>query len=393
MVSRPALPAFVLSWAALLWVSCGTLPERNFNEDKIYADIIGFSDTVTAVPELGERDNFYHLTVNAPEPGEATQAALIARIPHLPMGKNTAVYYALDKALDRIETIYSNKPPNAFSGEKGTYFYTRYYVILFTDGMDNVSVQLARNNKQGNYSTGEQYAAALRKRMGKIGGGGRRNSFEIFLLGLRGQDLRESYTRDEVISHMRSLAASSNGVVHEPIVSDDMDLIYEEFQNAFIASGFSFNIPKGFAEDKRRIRMEFAAKGEEGFPHWFEADIKRKYRFFGPYVLKNIVASPGFTFGNAKAIAESPGRAKDSLSIQFTISDLKVFNAPLPIAREQQLFMDGTWRRNSEYRKLSGRYQNAYVMLLLDRSDSLDDEERKKSEDMVINIINMLSGM
>jgi hypothetical protein len=399
MISRPALSTVVPLWAALVLISCATKPERHFNEDKIYADIIGFSDSVTNVPDLGQGNNFYHLTVNAPAPGELTQAHLIPHIQYLPIGKNTAVYYALDKALDRIEMVYKNKPPNAFSADRNVYSFTRYYIILFTDGLDNVSVQLARNNKKGNYANGEKYAAALRGRMERIvkgnGSSSRQNIFEIFLLGLRGEDLKESYSGEELAGHLRSLTAACNGVVHEPIVNADIDAIYEEFQNTFAASDFSFNVPKGIIENKYRVRMEFAAKGEEGFPHWFEADIKKKSPFSSAYVLANIRASPGFTFGGGeKVIAETPGRAKDSLSVQFTINDLKVFNAPLPIAKEQQLFLEGgNWRKNPEYESLRGRYKNAYVMLLMDRSDSMDLEERKDSEDMVINIINLLSGM
>jgi hypothetical protein len=376
--------------------ACGTLPERDFYEDKIYADVIGFSDSVTVVPDLNQTHNFYHLTVNATAPGDLTQAALIPRISQLPTGRNTAIYYALDRALDRIKMIHGNKPPNAFSAGRGTYYYTRYYVILFTDGMDNVSVQLARNTKGNIYATGDRYAAALRRRMESLfaGSSNRKNSFEIFLLGLQGGDLRESYTPDELTAHLRSLSASYNGSVHEPIVSDSIDHIYDEFRSAFNASVFSFNIPKGFAENRHRIRMEFAAKGEEGFPHWFEADIRRKIlNFCGPYVLTNIVCSPGFTFDSTELIEEAPGRSSDSLAIQFTISNLKVFDAPLPIASERQLFMDGIWRRNSEYQSISGSYKNAYVVLLMDRSDSLSPEELKKSENMVINIINLLSGM
>lgn len=399
MITRSALAPLLLSWAALAAVSCGTLPERNLAEDKIYADIIGFSDIVTVVPDLEEGSSFFHLTVRTTEPGELTQAALIPQIQQLPTGQNTAVYYALDKALDRIALIYRNKPPNAFSEEPSAYYYTKYYVILFTDGLDNVSVQMARNDKMGNYSNGDQYAAALRQKMEKIfrknsgGGAKRQNSFEIFLLGLRGPDSEESYSEEEMVAHLRPLMAAHNGMLHEPIVSDDIDLIYEQFLNAFNASGFSFNIPKGFAENKYRIRMEFAAKGEQGFPYWFEADIQKERLFSGPYVLTNISTSPGFTFANSALIKETPGRNKNSLSIQFTINDLRVFNAPLPIVDEQQLFLDGIWRRNSEYESISGKYKNAYVMLLMDRSDSLNDEARQSAEDMVINIINLLSAL
>jgi hypothetical protein len=396
MMSRAALSIFFLSSAVLCVAACGSLPERNFNEDNIYADVMGFSDSVTVVPDLNQTHNFYHLTVNATAPGELTQAALIPRISRLPTGQNTAIYYALDRALDRIEMIHGNKPPNAFSASRGTYYYTRYYVILFTDGMDNVSVQLALNNKGDRYTNGDRYAAALRRRMGSLFAGGprRQNSFEIFLLGLRGGDLRESYTTDELSAHLRSLSASYNGAVHEPIVSDSIDRIYDAFWNAFNASGFSFNIPKGFAENRYRIRMEFAAKGEEGFPHWFEADIRRKIlNLWGPYVLTNIVSSPGFTFDSTTLIEAAPGQNKDSLAIQFTISNLKVFDAPLPIASERQLFMDGLWRRNSEYQSISGNYKNAYIVFLMDRSLSLSPEELQKSEEMVINIINLLSGM
>lgn len=73
---------------------------------------------------------------------------------------NTAGIYAMDKGLDRIKYVQRRifkKDPN-----------TKYYMIFMTDGLDNISVQVAKNEKGVNYKTPEKYKEKLRKKIVKI---------------------------------------------------------------------------------------------------------------------------------------------------------------------------------------------------------------------------------
>jgi hypothetical protein len=390
----------------LLLVSCAVLPERNPDEDKIFAEVIGFSDSVT----VSERR--YHLT----ETNSTGQEELGNTIQGLPLGQNTAIYYAVDRALDRIEAIYKNTPPNELSTDPRTAYYTKYYIILFTDGMDNVSTQLARNDNRGKYANTTAYANAIRERMNTIFDrkwfGGlftqktkRLNTFDVYLLGLKGQDLMESgYEDEDLIKSLRPLMGSYRSVTHEPIVSDAVGKIYDDFEQSFTTSAFSFYVPKGYADNKYRIKMELAAEGDEGFPYFFEANIIKEkasgfnalLALFGQakketYVLKNIARSEGLTF-DGLTIEESLGTPESSPTVEFILNNLRFNNNPLKVENVQQSYNDGAWRRNSEYKSDTGQSKNAYVLLVLDRSSSLNAEDKEASEKMAINIVNLIGN-
>jgi hypothetical protein len=298
-------------------------------------------------------------------------------------------------------------------------FGTGSYIILFTDGMDNVSAQLARNDKRGNYANTAEYAKAIQKRINtifdkKLLGGlftqksKRMNTFEIYLLGLRGEDLEKSkYTPEDLVNSLRPLAGSYNSVSHEPIVSDKMSEIFDDFSRNFTSSGYRFHVPTGYAENGYRIKMELTSDPDvdlnpsgpvpdpETFPYSFEADfVKEKVSFLKKekYILKNIIKSDGLTF-DGTTLEEVPGTSEKATTIEFTISNLRFNNDPVSVKNERQLFNDGAWRVNSEYKKAIGQNKNAYVLFVLDRSSSLNDEDKKASEDMVIKIINLIGGI
>ncbi|MDR2159122.1 MAG: hypothetical protein LBP23_03535 [Treponema sp.] len=107
---------FFICVSVLLSVSCASVPDRNFNEDKMFADVIGFHDGVNASYRL------YHLTSDG-----AGQEKLEESTRALPIGTNTSIYYAVDKALDRIQAVYNNTPSNPLSSSISTGYYTKYY--------------------------------------------------------------------------------------------------------------------------------------------------------------------------------------------------------------------------------------------------------------------------
>jgi hypothetical protein len=386
------------------------MPERNFNEDKLYADVLGFSDTVTTSYQL------YHLTAEG-----TGQKVLEEAIQGLPTGSNTAIYYAVDRGLDRIQAIYNNTPPNPLSGSPSTSYYTKYYIVLFTDGMDNISAQLARNNDRGKFANTAEYAADIQKRMSTIfdtkfmGLFSRKtkrlNTFEIYLLGLRGQDLEDSgYSNEDLVKSLRPLMGSYNSITHEPIVSDDMSTLYDDFRRNFTASGFNFFVPKGYIENGYKIKMELGSAEDGEDPCWFVAEIVKQkasgfnalLALFGQrkkekYVLKITDLSPGLSCEN-RLIDEQPGTSESSLTVGFLMNNLRFNNAPLTVMGSSQYYDDGgrgtdgqiLWRQNREYDDYVGQNRNAYVLLVMDRSGSLNDRDKAASEAMAINIVNLV---
>jgi hypothetical protein len=126
--------------------------------EKMYADVIGFNDSVMlsymlppnnprptdavkpipgviaengSFPFWAKAGNPYNLLIPSEE--EAMQSA----ISKVPLGQNTAALYALDIGLDRVVSISKNK--TLMEGDPNS----RYYVVFFTDGIDNASVSMA----------------------------------------------------------------------------------------------------------------------------------------------------------------------------------------------------------------------------------------------------------
>jgi len=137
----------VLVTGVIVFSSC----KATYNQ-KLYADVIGFNDGVI------EKYKPYDLTK------EADVKAMNQNIRDLPSGENTAAYYALDKGLDRIQSMQKSKlmekDPN-----------TKYYIVFLTDGLDNISPELAKRDKQmlfiskGEYANATEYGNAMQVRM------------------------------------------------------------------------------------------------------------------------------------------------------------------------------------------------------------------------------------
>jgi hypothetical protein len=377
--------------------SCKTMsyPPQNFTEDKLYMQVIPFSDipidvetgldvTKESLAEHREEDTKRKHATHAV--GRNQRTGLELQMERLAEGTNTGIYYALDKALDRFQAVYNNKIPTVFSSGPNTWYYTKYYVILITDGLDNVSVELARAEGR-KYRDEEQYLAKLRDRIKRLFDSKRKNTFEMYLLGLYGNDLKMSgYTKEDLENSLRPLMlsypANDARLLHDPIICDitedaSMEHLYYAFRDQFRASEFNFQLPKSYAEEKYRIKMEFQPDGPNAPSHYFEADFVQRS---GKFVLRNIVASPGFTFEGGSVIEETQGNPGKPWLANFSIYDLRLDGRTMPIPLEdrpwvrQWYWKNNGWRFNSEFQPEQGKYQNACVLILLDRSKSLDPE-------------------
>jgi hypothetical protein len=210
---------------------------------------------------------------------------------------------------------------------------------------------------------------------------------ELYLLGLFGNDLKMSgYTKSDLENSLRPLMVSYPAkdarLLHDPVVYDvsedsSLEHLYYAFRDQFRASEFNFQIPKGYAEEKYRIKMEFRTEGESDFPHYFEADFVQRS---GKFVLKNISKSAGFSFEGGVTVEEMQGDPDKPWLANFTIYDLRLNGRTMLIPSDDNLWTrqwywkDAGWRFNSEYVPEQGRYQNACVLILLDRSKSLDEQ-------------------
>jgi hypothetical protein len=376
-------------------IACASKPPYVV-QNKIYADVIGFSDTVMF------DYRFYQLSGNQDEYA-ANLAAIGETIHSLGRGSNTALFYSMDVALDRIKAIFRNSSRdtgNTLARDTDT----RYYIVILTDGLDNISTQLARNNNRGRYNNVDEYAAKLQERMSTIfGKGNKTNIFQSYVLVFKGDDLRgNGFTDAEIQRRMAPLTGAQNASRPQPIVSDDtrelLTQFITQFRDTYTYTSFSFLIPKGYADKNSRVSMQLVdAFGNDCA---FEGTFARRgggvLSGERKYTLENIQTSEGFTFAELKnGVLKEDITEKNSTNARFTITHLNYKNTLYEVAdNKQYIYDDGAWRMNSERSGAGSKDRNAYVLLLLDRSSSLTDQDVQMTEETVLYIIrNMVEAL
>jgi hypothetical protein len=413
---------FILAGTVL--TSCVT----TYNE-KMYADVIGFNDSVMlsymlppnnpkptdavkpipgVLREKGEGFCFFDKSGNPynlliPSQVEAMQNAILKA----PLGQNTAALYALDVGLDRVERINKNK--TLMEGDPDS----RYYVVFFTDGIDNTSVSMAQRTRRGNYPQGiagrDAYGQAMQARMesilkkynffGLIKKPNATNSFQSYVLLFRGQDL-ESYSEEQLEGIINPFRAAQNaGDAPALIMDSSMEGLKEKFQDAFVIPSFSFQVPKDYVG--QRIKMELGTD-DRGEPVWFEAMLqyqrRTKFLFIKKdfYTLENITTSPGFSFQeNTKQTRIEMNEAsydKNANTIPFSINGLNRADAESPegirsfhVVRESvtQWHDESSGEakfENTEYQREGRGRKNAYILLVMDMSQSLGENAEAARE-------------
>lgn len=286
---------------------------------------------------------------------------------------------------------------------------TKYYIVFFTDGLDNVSPELARRNRRGSYANASEYGAALQERMsqilktyklfGLLKSPNTTNTFQSYVLLYRGEDIeRSGYTEEELDTRLRPFTGAQNEQRPIVIQGDDLEKLLEDFKRAFVVSSFSFIIPKGYAGQRIRMRL---TEEDDPEPVYFEADLRRqeKTKFFifreDYYTLENIQTSGGLTLqippeGIIPMDAEYYSAGDNT--VPFTVNGLKTGNAPYSVDRElvTQWIYDGGWRLNSEYTSAAGSKKNAYVLLVMDTSTSFATQidAAKETAEAIIFYIN-----
>jgi hypothetical protein len=411
-LDKIARGVLVCGLLGVLFSSCATT-----YSEKMYADVIGFNDKVfesymppprnpkdtdveKPIPEtVSDEGNPYNLMI------QSQAAAMQDAISKIPSGQNTAALYALDVGLDRVALI--NK--KFMEGDPKS----RYYVVFFTDGIDNASVDMAIRTRRGNYPRGitgrNAYANAMHNRMeqilkkhsffGLIKKPNTTNSFQSYVLLFKGDDL-VSYSEDQLNTLLNPFRASQNaGDPPELIQDSNMDKLREKFESSFVIPTFSFQVPKDYVD--QRVRMQLNAEDQVYFEATLKWQQRTKFLFFKEdfYTLEDIAVSDGFTFyentSQIKIEMDKEAYDANSSSVTFIINELKVNGRSYPIRRESvtQWHDEGTGTtsfQNTEYAGISGGKKNAYVLLIMDTSLSLGEyaEEARETAAWIVQFIN-----
>lgn len=403
------LAFFALIALVLLSVtSCKTT-----SKNVIYADYIAFGDNVKANYKIeSRRSKGKSYKIYDKELGTNETFVLQKELRGIQQEDNTAGIYAMDKGLDRIKYVQRRifkKDPN-----------TKYYMIFMTDGLDNISVQVAKNEKGVNYKTPEKYKEKLRKKIVKITRCNKRekNDFNIYPIVFTGTDLGDM--RDDngmsakdfysyIQNNMDWLRGSSKGIENAPkvIASDDFDTIRREFENVFRASSFEFAVPKGYVNKKIKMELKGTASDDtDTISTYFTAVLKNKGK---KYYLTNIDLYGGLSTAEKdmesrkfKLYATNNKDRRGTLStfvldrpqvkLENNSNAKSYFVLPLddsknPTVRQftteynpKNPSVKDMWVRNSEYDSQLKSMANAYVQLIVDCSKSLGLKDEKDNQ-------------
>ena len=319
-------------------------------------------------------------------------------------GENTAGYYAMDLGLERVKYIRKK----ILKKDK----LTKFYIIYITDGLDNISVQTAKNNKRGSYKTLDAYIKTLNKRKSRLMGSGKdQQCFQIYPLGLIGEDMNRigednNMSKEQLTEwmkeYMEGFRGSSKGwETPEVTLADNWDKLTEEFIDKFTSSRYQFYIPKGYLN--KRVKMTLTDE-EDGIQTFVEGTYKKKggkfiladVKLTGKLISKTGRDGDKYRFTEIKAFNNANKKDKMSwFAIENLSRDGKPYKVYLgngdrrdPKAPRQQFqevsdkdvkkkhsnnSADGRWIFNSEYDGKAHAGVNTYVLFIADVSKSIGE--------------------
>ncbi len=404
----------------------GTLSSCTVTHEILLGDVISFGDSAITnyhyqkgkhknLKPQGDPYVLFSPTTHSVDAKAKFQ--MMQRIYNTQMENNTAGIYAMNLGLDRIEYIrkhHLKNDPNA-----------RYYIIYMTDGLDNISHQVAKNNKQGNYKTPEKYKEKMMKKIAKVSGYKKKsqNPFDIYPVVFTGTDLdsvkHDNHLTDAqfdqyINNNMGWLRGSSRGPENAPriIHGKDFDVVLEAFKDEFYTSGFEFHVPKGYIGKGIRMKINgYTSKRVKGQPEvreYHQTELTgtlvkqgNKYYLRGIQLrdgLESDVEKKGQNF-ELKAINNKDKEAELTI---FRLERPKYNGKPYFIERNneqdekeyvaQYVNDGGMWVKNSEYISQSKGTVDTYFVLIFDASKSLKGEGFAKEKETAMEMINVISN-
>lgn len=205
----------------------------------------------------------------------------------------------------------------------------------------------------------------------------KQNYFQIYPILFTGGDLDQmrydEHMSDDaferfVMEQMEGYRGASKGTsVPLPLYGHNLDTLVKQFEEQFSFQDFEFHIPKGYLDT--RVRMTLMDR--QGNKATIEGTyMKKGFR----YVFKDITFSPGLVSKSISAggsIKSKNQFDRQSLLSIFMIDDLKLNGEPFKIAFVEQHHQEsGVYVPNSEYEAQADSRKNAYVIMIIDGSES-----------------------
>lgn len=376
---------------SLLFGSCVTAHRG------IKADLVVFSDDVSlsylknipANKVVGKGKNTPPYEIGDEEGDKQMRDEIINKVP---IGPNTSLYFAKDVARKRVKYVrrkFLTRDPE-----------TKIYMIVMTDGLENSSLRAAKNHHMGHSCRNiGAYQRIVKKKTKRAMG---KNAWQVYPIVFEGKDLRALYksnnmTAEEKDDFVHTQFEPMRGAKGAPIRGEDnisphviasssaVD-IANKFRDEFLSASFEFHIPKGYVG--QLIKMQFS--NGSGMIAEFTGILKKRG---GNFIFQDAAFSKGLEcLTNKNGIWKSTNRkSRKSLVAEFEFNDFKLNDKALidSYTVAQYVEQQGIWIKNTEYDAQRGQSQNAYIIAILDGSDSVgeDYDEMKTALMSMIKIV------
>jgi len=371
------------------------LSSCKIHESMAKADFIGFSSDIQ--PSFSSNEGAFKNWTTQSEPMDllSNEKAFIEVVNNVTTDDNTALYYATDRAIDRLR--YVRRKVVDYDPQ------TLYYVFIISDGLDNASVKVSHNHNQALLvSTPEQYQKRIARRL-KNCMGISQNNVTVYPMVLKGKDLQQVQRNNKMSdadfdAYLKDQFAcfrySTREVVPEVNIHTSFNDIYEQLKDEFLHSEYTFRVAKDY--EGKYIRM--TVKNQQGEKAQIEGTLKRTG--ISSYVLKDLVLNGvkadlrdcRYVSMNKRDL-KSQQNAYRSENVFFVLPDMRSSKTNALFMPEEtiQEYQNGTiWQQNTEYTKKMKSNPNTYCIFLMDASKSMgnDIEDAKTCVKKIVNMIN-----
>jgi len=293
---------------------------------------------------------------------------------HLEMTDGTALFHAVNTALDKIESI---TPPEDL---------VNVSIVTFTDGQDQGSHML--NNS---YNTEDEYLNAVSNRIKNDYVGENRIPISAYSIGIRSYGINE----EKFLQSLKKLSSDPN---HNVFLVDNMVQVGEKFgeiaQDLYEQNtAWEVTLKSPAPDHNAKIRFTFDQVNDADDSEQYIEGIFLNQN--GTCILNNI------TYHGLKDCGSMITPKVDGLIVYFTFTNLYTTDGEqVYTSHTQRWDMDKntqTWELRPEFSPEGGvivtheTYKSAIIMMVLDCSSSLGNDFRSV-KDAAIQFIETLNG-
>jgi len=338
--------------------SPGDNPNTNNSKAGIYLGIIGFNDDLK-VRDISLLD-------------DKTKNDFQSFINSMQMEKGTALYYAVDNAINRLKTANLRNDVMNVS------------IVTFTDGLDNVSSIL---NSQ--YPSPDAYRDAIQNRIKteKI----KNLEINAYSIGMKGPDVTDNDAFTKGINALASKPENAKELSNMTDVNKTFSDLAASLSTQSRSQSIKLKIPAGY-KDGTKMRFTFDNITDASRSNLY---IEGTYKRGSPLLLQEVVYT-GLTSESGPRVT---GKVVEKVFVEFTFENVSTSSGGnVPINNTKQFFMtESGWQINSEFggdenTDITTVTKSCVIILVLDCTTSLGNNNFSSMKTAANGFINVLSN-